>query len=284
MKNELLIDFKNKQFKGSAGRMSLWDVKIPKTAHSVIVFAHGYKGYKDWGAWPLMEDFFLSSGYGFVKFNFSHNGGTVEDPIDFPDLQAFGENRYSYEINELNGIVNEVDRMIKDECGMNIPIHVIGHSRGGGVATLVGSRHSLVNKIVSLAGISDIPSRFPTGDELLDWQVDGVRYIQNGRTNQEMPHFFSFYLDYFKNKELLDIEAAARKIGEIEKPFLQVHGDMDLAVSISEGQGLAGWTGTRLCIIKGAGHTFGAAQPWNSDDLPEDFKLALTAIDAFLKE
>ena len=56
----------------------------------VVIFCHGYKGFKDWGAWNLMAETFANAGFFFIKFNFSHNGGTVEQPIDFPDLEAFG--------------------------------------------------------------------------------------------------------------------------------------------------------------------------------------------------
>lgn len=281
MKKELLIDFKNKIFVGSAGRKSLWDVSIPAKAKAVIVFIHGYKGYKDWGAWPLMEDYFLDKGYGFVKFNFSHNGGTVDDPIDFPDLQAFGENTYSYEVNELNQVVLDVHRLITQECELNAPIYLLGHSRGGGIGTLVAAKNEYVKKLVSLAGISDIAMRFPSGEELLEWERDGILYVQNGRTQQEMPHFFTFYQDFLKHKDELHIQSAAESL---QIPFLQVHGDMDLAVSITEGQHMAAWTDTNICIIKGAGHTFGAKQPWTASHLPADFELALKEILLFLKK
>ena len=78
----------------------------------------------------------------------------------------------------------------------------------------------------------------------------------------------------------LDIEKAARSL---TKPFLQVHGDMDLSVSISEGQRLAEWTGTDLCIIKGAEHTFGTKQPWEASELPEDMLRAMSAIIFFFE-
>ena len=63
----------------------------------VVVFCHGYKGFKDWGAWNLMAEEFAKAGFFFIKFNFSHNGGTPEQPIDFPDLEAFGNNNYTKE-------------------------------------------------------------------------------------------------------------------------------------------------------------------------------------------
>ena len=39
----------------------------------IIIFCHGYKGFKDWGAWNLMADAFTEAGFCFIKFNFSHN-------------------------------------------------------------------------------------------------------------------------------------------------------------------------------------------------------------------
>ncbi|NOQ72679.1 MAG: alpha/beta hydrolase [Crocinitomix sp.] len=277
----MLIEFKNKIYEGSNQRKSLFDCHIPKDAKAVIIFAHGYKGYKDWGAWNLMQDYFLKQGFGFVKFNMSHNGGTVEEAIDFPDLEAFGKNTYTFEINDLDWIINETDRIIRQECEMDIPVYLIGHSRGGGVAILTAAQNNKVAKLISLAGISNIGNRFPTGDQLLDWEFGGVMYVQNGRTNQAMPHFYSFYEDFKKNEAALDIEAAATSLS---MPFLQIHGDMDLAVSISEGQAVAQWTDTRLCVIKGAGHTFSAAQPWTNEHLPEDMESALKKALEFFNE
>ena len=71
----------------------------------VIIFCHGYKGFKDWGAWDLMAKFFAEAGFYFVKFNFSHNGGTVQQPIDFPDLEAFGNNNYTKELDDLQSVI-----------------------------------------------------------------------------------------------------------------------------------------------------------------------------------
>ncbi|MDA7803470.1 alpha/beta hydrolase [Crocinitomix sp.] len=268
----MLIDFKNKIYTGSAGRKSLFDCTIPDNPKALIIFVHGYKGYKDWGAWNLMEDFFVKAGFGFIKFNLTHNGGTVDNPIDFDDLEAFGKNCYTFEINDLDIIIEEVYRMASQELELTIPIYLLGHSRGGGVALLAGSRNKYISKIISLAGISDIGVRFPVGDELMDWERDGLYYVQNGRTKQEMPHFYSFYIDYLNHQEELNIEKEAKLK---TKDFLQIHGDMDLSVSISEGLAVANWTNTELVIIKGAGHTFGAQQPWEFDYLPEDLVHAL---------
>lgn len=266
-----MIDFQNKVFIGSDNRPSLMDALIREDDKAVVIFVHGYKGYKDWGCWGLMQDFFTQRRYGFVKFNISHNGGTIDNPIDFPDLEAFGSNRYSYELNDLNLIIAETYRLIHQELEIKLPIYLLGHSRGGGIVVLAAAQNEKVDKVVSLAGICDIGSRFPTGDALLEWEQTGVMHVQNARTGQSMPHYYSFYEDFLDHRNELDIEAAARKI---VVPFMQIHGDMDVSVSISEGIRLSQWTDTDLCVIQGAEHTFGAEQPWEASELPEDLNSA----------
>jgi hypothetical protein len=93
----------NSTYTGSAGRQSLIDVEIPENFNGeLIVFVHGFMGFKDWGAWNLVQQFFIQENYGFCKFNLTHNGGTIENGMDFPDEEAFGNNRYSYEVNDLS--------------------------------------------------------------------------------------------------------------------------------------------------------------------------------------
>jgi len=72
----------------------------------ILIFCHGYKGFKDWGAWNLMAEAFAEEGFFFVKFNFSHNGGTLENPIDFPDLEAFSQNTYTKEMDDLEVVLD----------------------------------------------------------------------------------------------------------------------------------------------------------------------------------
>lgn len=275
----MLIDFENKIFEGSDGRKSLFDFQLPEQAKGVLIFMHGYKGFKDWGAWPLMQKYFISKGYGFVKFNTTHNGGTVDNPIDFSDLEAFGRNTYSKELFDLLTIIDETDRIVQEECALDLPLYLMGHSRGGGMVILGGSEHPKIQGIISLAGISDIESRFLEGEALLEWERTGVAYVRNERTKQDMPHFYSFYEDYIQYRALLNIQDAAHAI---TVPFLQIHGDMDLAVSISEGQQIAGWTESDLSIIKGADHTFGSKHPWCEVNLPADLEVVFHEIVAFL--
>ena len=66
--------------------------------------------------------------------------------------------------------------------------------------------------MVSLAGVSDYESRFPKESNFQEWAKKGVFYVKNGRTKQEMPHFYQFYKDFKENKERLNIQKAVEKI------------------------------------------------------------------------
>src|SRR6185312_7221771 len=54
----------------------------------VIIYAHGFNGFKDWGNFDLIAEKFAKHNYVFVKFNFSHNGTTPEHVEEFADLEA----------------------------------------------------------------------------------------------------------------------------------------------------------------------------------------------------
>jgi pimeloyl-ACP methyl ester carboxylesterase len=256
------INISNEVFTGAAGSKSLIDLEIPKNFNNkLIIFVHGFMGYKDWGCWNLMQSFFVSQGYGFCKYTVSHNGGTIEEPIDFHDLEAFAQNNYSKEVEDLQCALNWVEGKFP-----TLPeIYIVGHSRGGGIA-LLSAGDSRIKRIVTLAAIDSIEKRFPTGKQLEVWKTQGTRYTLNSRTNQKMPNSFSQYEDFDTHREQLDIEKACLNS---TKPTLVIHGDMDTSVEIEEGRNIDKWLKTRLFEIEEGEHTFGASQPWLEKEMPE---------------
>ena len=174
----------------------------------LIIFCHGYKGFKDWGAWHLMANAFARAGFLFLKFNFSHNGGTVEQPIDFPDLEAFGNNNYTKELDDLKCVI---DWVFKNDAIKNTNLNnitLIGHSRGGGIACIKAEEDPRIKQIISLASVSSYGRRSPMNEDLEQWKQEGVKYVLNGRTKQRMPHYYQFYEDFIKNRARLTIKGA----------------------------------------------------------------------------
>lgn len=261
--------FKNLIYTGSDNRKSPFDLYLVNQSNNkpLVIFAHGYKGFKDWGSWDLVAQTFAEAGFDFLKFNFSHNGGTVEDPIDFPDLKAFSENTYSRELEDIEAITQlalsgiEVDGEKKSWDKLAL----IGHSRGGGIAVIHAERSNNVSYVASWASVADYGERF--GFDMEKWKRTGVTTVRNGRTNQDMPHKYSFYEDYVENGEQLSIEKAARKI---DIPWLIAHGENDEAVDLENAQRLAKWNeNAKLITIPNGTHTFGASHPQKDDKMPD---------------
>lgn len=233
----------------------------------VVVFCHGYKGFKDWGAWHLVADTFAKAGFFFLKFNFSHNGGTIDNPIDFPDLEAFSENTYSLEQRDISHILKELEAYPQE--ANNQQVYIIGHSRGAGSAIIAAELHNNIKATATWAGVSDFGSRFFEGSEQFEnWKETGITYIENARTKQLLPHKFSFYEDFDENRIAYNIQ---RAISNTQKPVLILHGDKDATVPLVEAERLKQWgPNTKIKIIPDADHVFQSKHPWEEPSLPKE--------------
>ena len=246
-----------------------------------IIFCHGYKGFKDWGAWNLMANAFAQAGLCFIKFNFSHNGGTMEQPIDFPDLEAFGNNNYTKELDDLESVINWVSENHTIKSISNITnINLIGHSRAGGIVSIKAEENPLIKKVVSLAGVSSFGKRTSTTGDLEKWKKEGVKYVLNGRTKQQMPHYYQFYEDFVKNEKRLTIK---RAVINLTIPHLIIHGTNDTSVLLDEAENLHKWnSNSKLKLINDANHVFGAQHPWEKESLPYHLNQVVNEVILFL--
>ncbi len=259
-----------------------WSYNISTQPKPIIIFCHGYKGFKDWGAWNLMATKFAEAGFYFIKFNFSYNGGTIEQPIDFPDLEAFGHNNYTKELDDLQSVIDWVNsnKNLKKEADLNNTT-LLGHSRGGGIVSIKAGEDSRIKNLITLAGVSDYKVRFPKERAFDTWEKEGVYFVKNGRTKQQMPHYFQFFEDFIKNEDRLTIK---RAVENVNIPHLIIHGDADTSVSIEEARKLHQWNPkSKLKTIKNANHVFGASHPWKKDNLPKQLDEVIQTIDSFLK-
>ncbi len=252
-----------------------------ETPKPVIIFLHGYKGYKDWGAWNIMLSEFAKAGYFVVAFNFSHNGGTIEQPIDFPDLESFGNDNFSIQQGDLQSVIDEVTSSeFKFSANVNpFKVTLIGHSRGGGASILKASNEPKITRLITLASISTYDTSFLQGEALENWKKEGVWYITNGRTQQQMPHYIQFYEDYEVNKADLNIESAAKKLNI---PHLIVHGTKDTSVTIENAQLIQSWHPNAELFTLETDHVFGTKQPWESATMSEDLAIVTQKCISFL--
>lgn len=263
-------------------RPIIYDVFYNKdnTPKPVVVFCHGYKGFKDWGAWHLVAQTFAEAGFFFLKFNFSHNGGTVEQPIDFPDLEAFSKNTYTKELDDVDRVLKELKIYTQETNPAQV--NIIGHSRGGGLALLAAEIHDNIVKSATWASVSDFAMRFYEGTEAFEqWKKSGITYVENARTNQQLPHKFSFYEDFDANREAYTIK---RAVSNTHKPLLIVHGSEDTTVPQHEAESIKKWAPqAKLHVIEGADHVFQTKHPWKAKTLPNEMKEAVKETITFFK-
>jgi pimeloyl-ACP methyl ester carboxylesterase len=250
---------------GSKGRIMLldytYDDNLPYAP--LVIMVHGFKGFKDWGAHHLIAKYFSQNGYRFLKFNFSHNGTTPEQPTDFADLIAFSENTFSIELDDLQYVIDFA-------CsGSVIPVAksvtLLGHSMGGGISIIKAAEDERVSRLITMASVAFFRNLWPAEIEK-QWKLSGVMYFPNQRTGQEMPVKALLLDDIERNAGRLNILARA---ADVQQPWLIIHGTADTVVTISHAHDLkAMQPNAQLLILPNTDHVFGATHPWQEKDLP----------------
>ena len=271
---------KNIILKNKQGRKFLADVYTPESAEKLplVIFVHGYKGFKDWGAWNLMAEKFAKAGFLFVSFNFSMNGIGVENPSEFTDVEAFSENNYTQELHDLEIVIDYFSRLENVDTQR---ISLIGHSRGGGICILKAAEDTRISSLITMGSV-DSMNRFVTGEKLEDWKKSGIYETYNSRTKQQMPHKIQFLNDYLENKERLNVEKAAKSL---KIPTLIIHGSNDESVEVSSAINLNSWIeNSKLLLIENTGHTFNSKEPWKDFKLPVAMNFAVKNAIEFLQK
>jgi esterase/lipase len=228
----------------------------------LVIFVHGFKGFKDWGGFPYMleklaeEDIFAAS------FNFSYNGvGEKEDElVHFTRLELFAKNTFSRELDDLGSVIDYFDEN-RDKYNYDFnTLTLVGHSRGGGCVILKTSQDKRVKKLITLAAVSTY-DRY-TDRKKNEWKEKGYIEEPNSRTKQIMRMDLSLLEDIENNKERLDIQAAMKRI---DVPVLIIHGEQDLSVDYSHADTLYNESDkekTKYKLIEKTGHTFGVVHPF----------------------
>ena len=255
----------NIKIAGSKDKPILLDIFYQPTGKPkpIVIYVHGFKGFKDWGHFNLIGEQMAMANFVFVKFNFSYNGTTETAQVDFADLEAFGNNNFSIEMDDLGLVMdyivksNEISDAELDKDQLNL----IGHSRGGGIAILKAAEDKRVQKLITWASVSEY-GHFWSKVVMQKWKEEGVLITKNGRTKQDMPLYYQLYDNYFSNQDRLHIPTNAQKL---TLPWLIIHGTEDEAVPLSSAEALHGYNSrSKLLTIENGTHTFGGKHPWSA--------------------
>lgn len=266
---------------GSKGREMAMDLTFDDALPyaPLLIWVHGFKGFKDWGSHHLVARYFAENGYRFLKFNFSHNGTTPEQLDDLTDLIAFSENTFTIELDDLQYVIDFACSGSVIPAAKNVTL--IGHSMGGGISIIKATEDKRVEKLITLASVANFRNLWPVEIEK-QWKLAGVLYFPNKRTGQEMPVKATLLDDIERNAGRLNILARA---ASVTQPWLIVHGTTDTVVPVSHAHDLkAMQPNAQLLIMPNTDHVFGASHPWQESELPADLLQVCKQTLLFLRE
>lgn len=262
---------KNSTIEGVAGKPILLDILYKdKGPMPLVIYAHGFNGFKDWGHFDLIAKQFAEAGFCFIKFNFSHGGTTPQHPEEFVDPEAYGHNNYTKELHDLQAVINwALDDGNPHKQAIDVAkLYLLGHSRGGGVVLLKAAEEGRVKAVATWASVSQ--SKTPWGnwppERMQKWKESGVEYYTNSRTKQQMPLYYQLYEDYQNNEKRLDIIHAVK---QLRIPVLICHGTNDEAVPVTNAYQLQEAAQNAELFLVPSDHVFGRKHPWTAAQLPE---------------
>ncbi len=246
----------------------------------VVVFCHGFKGFKDWGPYPEWGRHLARTGFVSVHMNFSYNGVHRDAPMEFTELDKFADNTFTRELDDLQAVLDAVDEGRLPEAPANPNrIGLLGHSRGGGTVILQADRDDRVDALVTWSSVATFVDRF-SDEQIEDWETQGYTEILNSRTGQVMRLNKVLYDDAMAHRDELDVPGAAARI---DVPWLVVHARDDESVDFDAAGTLAGATeSAELMAAEGGGHTFGGAHPFDGT-VPESLEAVWDRTTAFFR-
>jgi pimeloyl-ACP methyl ester carboxylesterase len=224
------------------------NLEVPRGARALVIIIHGFKGFKDWGFFPWLAEVLCDEAFAVCRFNMSRSGiGGDSDTFDRLDL--FADDTYSTQLDDLRRVVKYAQMRVA------LPMFLVGHSRGGGVALLGAAEIHNLRGVVTWSSIA----RVDRWDEAMkrQWRKDGHIDVLNTRTKQIM-RMSTRMLDDVQAHHFDILGAASR----LDVPVLVVHGERDETVPVSESAEIvAAGSDVSRVIIGSATHTYNAIHP-----------------------
>lgn len=281
-----MLKSKNILLEGKHGKPVVTDIFYSEAStRPVIIYAHGINGFKDWGNFDMIAEQFVKSGFVFVKFNFSHNGTSPEQPEEFVDLEAYGRDNYTIQLDDLKTVIDWVcdEENTYAEAIDKENIYLLGHSKGGCMVLLKAAEDIRIKAVASWASPNACKTPWGSWDsaKMEQWEHTGVQYVTNGRTKQEMPLYYQLYQNYLEHEHRFDLEEAVRSI---KIPLLICHGTEDPAVPVAHATDIHHWKPEAELFTLPTDHVFGRTHPWEENHLPEPTQQTVDKTISFFKK
>lgn len=280
-----MLQNKNILLTGKHGKPILTDIfYTEKDNRPVVIYAHGINGFKDWGNFDLIAQQFCNAGFVFVKFNFSHNGTTPEQPEDFADLEAYGKDNYTIQLDDLQTVIDWVSTKDKTyaEAINTDKIYLLGHSKGGAMVLLKAAEDIRIKAVATWAAPAACKTPWGSWDteKMQVWEKTGVQYLSNKRTKQELPIYYQLHQNYLENEHRFNVEDAVKAL---KMPLLICHGSSDNAVPIEQAYRLHHWKPDAEIFTLDTDHVFGRKHPWHELQLPNPMQKVVDKTISFFK-
>lgn len=248
---------------GKEDRIIRGDVYIAKSTGDqptpVVILCHGFKGFKDWGFFPILATKIAESGFVVITYNCSMNG-IGEDLESFTELDKFGRLTYSREQEDLSLVWNAIiEKQLPHAELMNIDeISLLGHSRGGANVLIYALDHSdQVKKVVVWNSVPRVD--FFALTTIQDIEEEGVGYVIHGRTGQQLPIYREVLDDIEDHYERF---LFLKRIPTLQSELLIVQGDEDHTGFYEAAEKMANLAPyVTFHIVEEGTHTFSATHP-----------------------
>ena len=257
----------------------------PGSVLPVVLFIHGFKGFKDWGAFPDACEELARAGFAVLAINLSRNG-VGEGMMDFDRLDLFAEETLTGDLEDIGAVIEAIKNkeIESDKFTLDTDrIGIIGHSRGGHTAVAAAAEYSEIHCLITWSAVADYNARW--SDEMInDWKEKGYTEIQNSRTGQTMKIDRVVFDDAMENADRV---IALNRIEELHIPSLFIAAKEDESVPGSESEKLfrkSPAADKEIRFIPDTGHTFGVSHPFEEEDFPEPFSEVLDLTEGWLLE
>ena len=232
------------------------------TSCPILLIIHGFRGSKNWGFFPTIAEEFAQNGSIVLTWNMSLNGYSKNSQyIDQPD--NFARNTITQEMVDTQSIIDSIlqdDRIISGDIRShwNGDIHVLGHSRGGGIGILISAENPSIKKLALWNTISRF-GRFTERQKKL-WSDTGTFPIDETEDGKVIAMNYTYISDLeFHGDEYSPLRA----ITEVSADILIVHAEQDMTVPIREAHALQEKShSAHMHSIPQAGHIFGCTHPF----------------------
>jgi pimeloyl-ACP methyl ester carboxylesterase len=257
---------------GEPLRVSSHTPAAPPRAHAV--FAHGLKGFKDYGFIPVLSELLArEANIAVHRFNFSHSG-IAEDAATFQRPDLFERDTWRLQARDTLAMMRAVRDRFDDPA-----IVLMGHSRGG-ASTLLATAEcferglpapSVVVTLSAPASLNRISEK-----DLAAFHAQGWFEMPSSRTGQTLRVGQAWLQEQLEDPDWHDLIARGESI---DCPALIAHGRSDTTVAHADAKILAdAIPGAESAVLEGANHVWNTPNPapHNAADDPSPALRALT--------